>query len=233
MKSSHTPEAKNGSVDRPAISKSRFECAQRDRRGVLFISLRPCKHLAVNAVTWVAASVVGLLPTSRPTTIRRLVIAVYVDAIYRMASRRARPHVGSKVFKNEPAVTDFDAAPAVLRIIPRCRVETPFLDAVPYVQDLLVGKRMRPVVMTASTRFDYAPAQLVAPMNSLLATSAEAQPLPMSSALNHSQMTRSFANHVNKPRRWAHHAASSGIFMPHSDGGADFPMEASAAFNTT
>lgn len=64
-----------------------------------------------------------LLTVGRPSTISWLIVAVVVYAVERMLIRRGMPHILKKIQKVHPAVTHFNAAPAIVRIPLEIRIQ--------------------------------------------------------------------------------------------------------------
>lgn len=66
----------------------------------------------------VAAPVVALRATRRPSAIRRFVVSVCVDAIKRRTNERPLTHVGEEGFvRVAPSVAHLDSAPAVISVV--------------------------------------------------------------------------------------------------------------------
>ena len=75
----------------------------------------------------------ALLALGCPSAIARLVVTVVVNAVYRVLSRWPRPHVGQEVLKLLPALTDSNAAPAVVRVLVAFGVVAALTHSVPGV----------------------------------------------------------------------------------------------------
>jgi hypothetical protein len=86
--------------------------------------------------------VTSLFGLSRPTTIAGLVISVIVNSIQRKLGRRTLSHVGKKVLKLMPSLTDSNASSAIA-VEPRLvRV----FAAIEHVAPSVVGGRANPSV---------------------------------------------------------------------------------------
>lgn len=81
-------------------------------------------HLPRGLLVDAGRAVASLRAGGGPTNIARHVVAVDIDAVERMAPRRAASHVKKEVLKRLPAVANSDAAPAVTREALDARIAT-------------------------------------------------------------------------------------------------------------
>ncbi len=110
-----TRSEREGDICRPSGFESSPQYADAQARVV-----RPFAQgagLSVKRQSPVISTIVSLLRTGRPSTIRRLVVAVRIDAIQRMLRRWTSPHVRQEGIKRlAPWRADGDAAATVQRV---------------------------------------------------------------------------------------------------------------------
>ena len=204
------------------------------RQAELFRPLRHVQGQAVMGQPTIAPRVVALLLTAGPSAVSRLVVAVIVDAVNRVAGR-ARPHVGEEILEaRKPTVTDCDSARSVKGVVVISRIEASLPDV---VVDPVFGRSGRAVsreqfTMKASTGPGVSVFQLVSGNDALLSTSAPAMPAGALSARRADDYRQALEHlpgqvHESRRRRFPLKAtARAGIAAPQTSG---FHCDASAA----